>query len=85
MTPTPPDWLVKHAGTLQPAAGGMGCMVYFAGEPQYFVLPLPAKGRFTKQVTQTVNGKRLESGTIYATEEEAVRGGLEDLRGVLGW
>jgi hypothetical protein len=80
-----PDWLVKHGGEIQAAANGPGCMVYFDGQPQYFVLSRPAAGRFGCEVTQTVNGKRLESGANYATVEEAIQGGLEDLRKALGW
>ena len=80
-----PEWLSKHGGHLQPAANGQGVMVYFAGEPQYFVLVRPAAGQFASQVSQTINGKRLDSGKIYGSEEEAIRGGLEDLRNALGW
>jgi hypothetical protein len=60
-------------------------MIFFDGQPQYFVLPRPAGGKFGREVTQTINGKRLESGATYATAEEAVKGGLEDLRKALGW
>jgi hypothetical protein len=42
-------------------------------------------GKFGCSVTQTVNGKRLDSGASYATLEDALRGGLEDLRKALGW
>jgi hypothetical protein len=80
-----PEWLVKHGGEIQTAAQGAGCMIYFDGQPQYFVLLRPAAGKFGCEVTQTVNGKRLESGATYATADEAVHGGLEDLRKALGW
>jgi hypothetical protein len=85
MSVTTPDWLAKHGGELQTAADGVGCMVIFDGQPQYFVLPRPAAGRFGCQVTQTINGKRLESGANYPTAADSVRGGLEDLRKELGW
>jgi hypothetical protein len=80
-----PEWLAKHGGATQLTADGVGCMVFFDGQPQYFVLPRPAAGRFASQVTQTINGKRLESGATYPTADQAVLGGLEDLRNVLGW
>jgi hypothetical protein len=32
-----------------------------------------------------INGRRLDSGTIHPTAEDAYRGGLEELRKVLGW
>jgi hypothetical protein len=85
MSMTTPEWLSKHGGKVQPTAKRVGCMVYFDGQPQYFVLPRPAAGRFASQVTQTINGKRLESGATYGTAEEAIQGGLEDLRTALGW
>jgi len=80
-----PDWLSKHGGHLQPAANGHGVMVYFDNEPQYFIIVRPVAGRFGREVTQTINGKRLESSKTYATEDEAIRGGLEDLHNALGW
>jgi hypothetical protein len=80
-----PDWLSKHGGHLQPAANGHGVMVYFDNEPQYFIIVRPVAGRFGREVTQTINGKRLESNRIYDTDGEAIRGGLEDLRDALGW
>jgi hypothetical protein len=85
MSVSSPEWLSKHGGELQTAADGVGCMIYFDSQPQYFVLPRPAGGKFGCQVTQTINGKRLESDATYPTAVEAVKGGLEDLRKALGW
>ena len=34
--------------------------------------PIPVQGKFGSLVEQTVNGKRLESKTVYPTAEEAV-------------
>jgi hypothetical protein len=57
----------------------------FHDKPQYRLSPQPAVGKFSCDVLQTINDKHLASGTIYLTEEEALRGGLEDLRKALGW
>ena len=38
-----------------------------------------------QRVSQTVNGKRLDRPTTYATREDALQGGLNDLRDFLGW
>ena len=54
-------------------------------QPQYMLRPIPVQGKFGSLVEQTVNGKRLESKTVYPTAEESLRGGLEDLRKNLGW
>jgi hypothetical protein len=46
---------------------------------------IPVQGKFGCLVEETINGKRLESKTVYATAEKALCGGLEDLRRNLGW
>jgi hypothetical protein len=85
MKVTTPDWLAQHDGELRLGKDGTSYSVYIGGELRYVVLPVPAKGKHACRVTETVNGRRLESGATYATAEEAVRGGLEDLRKALGW
>jgi hypothetical protein len=85
MAVTTPDWLVRHSGELRASKDGHSWTVYFAGEPQYVLLPVPASGKFSCRVTQTVNGKRLDAPFMYPTLEDAARGGLEDLRKALGW
>lgn len=80
-----PDWLKQRGGDLRPSKDGHTWLVYFANQPQYLVEPLPAAGKFSCRVSQTVNGKRLEGKNVYAGREEAVAGGLDDLRNALGW
>jgi hypothetical protein len=80
-----PDWLTRHDGELRIGKGEHSASVYFAGQLQYVLIPVPTQGKFSCRVAQTINGKRLENPTIYATVEEALRGGLEDLRKALGW
>jgi hypothetical protein len=85
MAVTTPEWLARHGGELRPSKDGRSWVVYLAGEPQYVLRPIPAKGAHTCRITQTINGKRLDSGAVYPSPEDAVRGGLEELRNVLGW
>jgi hypothetical protein len=85
MTVPTPDWLRKHDGELHLGKAEHSASVYFAGQLQYFLLPTPTQGRFSCRVTQTINGKRLENLTTYASADEALLGGLEDLRKSLGW
>jgi hypothetical protein len=85
MAVTTPDWLTRHAGELHLGKEGGSASVYFSGQLQYLLLPTPTQGKFGCRVTQTINGKRLETPTAYASAEEALRGGLEDLRKALGW
>jgi hypothetical protein len=77
-----PDWLAQRGGELR---SGKAYLVYLNGEPQYLLVPTPAAGKFSCRVTQTINGQRLDSGATYAGDEDAVRGGLDDLRKALGW
>ena len=85
MPVTTPDWLARHAGELRSNPDGQSYAVYFGPEPEYVLHPFPVQGRYGCRVKQTINGKHLESGTAHATPDDAVRGGLEDLRNALGW
>ena len=80
-----PEWLKSRGADLHPSKDGHTWTVSFAGLPQYLLEPLPAGGKFNCRVTQTVNGKRLEGMETYATREDALNGGLADLRNALGW
>jgi hypothetical protein len=85
MALTTPDWLARHNGELRASKDGMSWLVYFAGEPQYLLMPVPVDGKFGCRVSQTINGKRLDGPTAYPSAEDACRGGLDDLRKALGW
>jgi hypothetical protein len=85
MAVTTPDWLALHGGELRPSKDGRSWVVYLNREPQYLVMPVPAGGKFSCRLSQTVNGRRLDGKGTYPTPEDAARGGLEDLRQALGW
>jgi hypothetical protein len=85
MAVTTPDWLAKHGGEFHLGKGGSSASVFFAGQMQYVLIPVPAKGKFGCRISQTINGKRLDGAGTYANAEDALRGGLEDLRQALGW
>ncbi len=85
MTVAAPEWLTLRRCELHVSQNGHSWTVYLNGEPQYTLVPVPAGGRYSCNVTQTNNGKRLDTGGVHATLEEAARGGLEDLRKALGW
>jgi hypothetical protein len=80
-----PDWLAKHGGVLKPGTKEGTWLVLLDSSPQYRLVPVPAAGKYSCEVTETVNGRRLDTGGTYPTPEDAVRGGLEDLRKALGW
>ena len=86
MAVTAPDWLTRRGGTVREGPNRRTWFVLFDGGPQYELKPIPAAGKHSCQVMQTINGRYLEgSGSIYPSVEDAVRGGLEDLRKALGW
>ena len=82
---TPPDWLATRGGGLTKGLADNVLLVTLDGAPQYRLDALPARGRYTVAVVQTNNGRRLDGGTDYPTREAALAGGLEELRGRLGW
>jgi hypothetical protein len=80
-----PDWLSKRGGRLQASANGATWLVLLDSSPQYRLVPMPAGGKYGCEVTQTINGRRLEHNGTYSSIDDALRGGLEDLRKALGW
>ena len=86
MVATIPDWLARHGGSLRRGADGNTWFVLLGNEPQYRLVPVPVAGKYGCQVTEIVNGKRLDSGTgASPAPEDALRAGLEELRKSLGW
>jgi hypothetical protein len=82
---TTPDWLAKRGGVLQPSSTGSSWLVLLDNSPQYRLVSVPAAGKYGCEVIETVNGRRLERNGTYPCREDAIRGGLEDLRKALGW
>jgi hypothetical protein len=85
MNPQTPEWLTRRNGCLRPASNGRTWYVMFGDQPQYALTPVPVGGKFGCEILQTNNGKRIPSSTVGATADEALRGGLDDLRKALGW
>lgn len=85
MAVTAPDWLSSRGGSILESRDGHSWSVHLRGEPQYLLEPLPAQGKFSCRILQTINGKRLDGGGTWASHEEALKGGLEELRNSLGW
>ena len=85
MTATTPDWLVKRGGAICQSTDSRSWIVLLDDKPLYRLVPIPVAGKYGCEVTQTVDGKRLDSGSAHPTPDEALHGGLEDLRRALGW
>jgi len=83
---TTPDWLTQRDGALRPGLNPSIRLVMLSGHPQYKLMVVPSQGQFACAITQTVNGKRLDSGAaVQPTIEAALTTGLEELRVKLGW
>lgn len=83
--PKPPEWLAKRGGGISPGLRDYSLFILINGSPLYYLEARPAKGRFICVIEQTANGRRLDDGTIFSTPEEAIVGGIEQLRAHLGW
>jgi hypothetical protein len=82
---TAPDWLTQRGGDLKLGSDNVTWYFVVGGQPQYSLVVVPVNGRFGCAVRQTINGQRTVSAGVHATAEEAIRGGLDDLRKALGW
>jgi hypothetical protein len=80
-----PAWLAQRNGALKPASDGPAWHLLLNQQPQYGLTPVPVQGEYGCVIKQTNNGRRIESTGVYPSAEEALRGGLEDLRRALGW
>ena len=79
------EWLTQRNGSLRPGLNGSTLLVILDGQPLYQLVAVPAAGATTCVVTQTTNGKRLDAQKRYASNADALAGGLEELREQLGW
>lgn len=82
---TAPEWLTRHGGSLKLGSDQRTWYVIVGGKPIYSVSDVPQNGRFGCKVRQTNNGEMLNVCGSFASADEAVAGGLEELRKTLGW
>ena len=82
---TLPDWLTKRGGDLKFGSDAKTCFLLFAGQPNYSLVAVPVAGKFGCAIRQTINGQRIECAQTFGTKDEAIAGGLEELRKALGW
>jgi hypothetical protein len=80
-----PDWLKLHDGELRPSKDNHSVSVDIGGQLRYVLIPVPVKGKYACRISETINGRRLDGDATFSTAEEALRGGLEQLRNKLGW
>ena len=84
--PTVPAWLSSRSGTLTPGIADHIAFVVFGGKPEYKLEVRPAKGKFTCEVSATVNGRPIETpAELRDSPAAAMDDGLTRLQGKLGW
>jgi hypothetical protein len=82
---TSPEWLQQRGAALRPGHRTGLWFVDVGGEPQYSLAAVPAAGKFGCIIRQTINGRRSDGGATYASADEALAGGLQELGKALGW
>jgi len=80
-----PDWLRSRGGELKLGSDKTTWYVIIAGKPLYDLVTAPASGKHSCDVRETNNGHPVLSKGIYASADDALRGGLDDLKNYLGW
>jgi len=80
-----PDWLRIRGGDLKLGSDQKTWYVIIAGKPLYDLVAGPASGKHSCDVRETNNGQPIPSKGIYASADDALRGGLDDLANYLGW
>jgi hypothetical protein len=80
-----PGWLTQRGGSLKLGSDGKTWFVLIAGQPNYSLVAIPVAGKFGCAIRQTINGQRIECAGTFATQDEAIGGGLDELRKALGW
>src|SRR5262249_32599477 len=85
MPASTPDWMSQRGAALRESKDRHSWLVYLGKEPQYLLLAVPVRGKYGCRISQTVNGKRRDGPDGCQTSDEALRGGLDQLRKALGW
>jgi hypothetical protein len=80
-----PEWLTRRGGALKLGSDGQTWFVMLNAQPQFALTVVPVEGKFGSTIKQTNNGHRIANTGVQASPEEAIAGGLEDLRKSLGW
>jgi hypothetical protein len=85
MNVTAPEWLTRHGCRMELASDGHTWFVLLGTKPQYALVPRPVGDKFGCWITQTNNGKPVDTSATAASPQDALKSGLEDLRKALGW
>jgi hypothetical protein len=84
--PPTPEWLQRRGGLLRRNLQSNIVEVWLEGQPLYRLEVRPARNQYTCVIVDMTSARPISNGSsIYATTEQALAGGLEQLRGYLGW
>ncbi len=80
-----PAWLTQRDGLLKESSDGETYFVLLAHKPQFALNVVPVGNDFGCSIRQTQSGKRVVSAGKFASKDDTLKAGLEDLRASLGW
>lgn len=82
---TAPAWLKVRSAEIKPCADGQSWLLYQGGRFLWVIGVLPADGKFSNKIMESINGNQIQKGNIFESEKEALEGGLLELKAHLGW
>lgn len=82
---TAPLWLSIRNAEIKPSANGQSWLLYQGGQFLWVIGMLPADGKFSNKIMDSINGKQIQKGNVFETEQESLEGGLLELKDHLGW
>jgi hypothetical protein len=80
-----PDWLTQRGGNLRLGTDNRTWFIFFSDNMDYSLTTTPVGDKFGIVLRQTNNARRLDCPETYASEDDALRAGLECLRKQMGW
>ena len=80
-----PSLIVTAALLAATPANAQSGATDYPNKPVRVVVTVPAGGKHSCVIRQTNNGQPVESKSTHASSEDALRGGLGDLKAFLGW
>jgi hypothetical protein len=78
-------WLKVRNAEIKPSANGQSWLLYQGDRFIWVIGVLPADGKFTNKIMESINGNQIQKGSIFDSEKDALEGGLMELKAHLGW
>ncbi len=82
---TEPKWLSIRNAEIKTSANGQSWLLYQGGQFLWVIGVIPADGKYSNKIMDSINGKQIQKGMVFGTEQEALESGLLELKAHLGW